>query len=387
MHHRLAVSGKGQAPIGLVVPAQRAGHRDQAITQQLRLESAGGRAQARGDRVAARGCRQANLQALLRAGVAGGAADDVAPPQVVDARAAQLAQTRQRRRIRRGAEQQVHAMPRALERRALVRRAQAHEVVDACRPAQAAALDQRGVVQRAARHQAAHAVAQHHQAFDRHRPGVEQPFHQLRQDAAVGRDTEAAVVVQVDRRVAQLARQRVAMIVARTLPLQVVHAKAVQQHEGSRRRIGQARTHRKTFERQRPAGLPKRHRDGQRVVGGGQVVTQHTVERGDDRFALRVGRLARVGCRQRRAQPAEQRLGAAAHHARDAAHRLVDQAREAARALVGRRRAGAGQVRQAGDARVHRLHQAGQAGHRVGGQAGGAAQIGGLQERLRHARV
>ena len=153
---------------------------------------------------------------------------------------------------------------------------------------------------------------------------------------------QAAVVVQVDRRVAQLARQRVAMIVARALPLQVVHAKAVQQHEQSRRRSGQARTHREAFEQQRAAGVPKRHRNRQRVVGGGQVVAQHAVERGDDRLALRVGRLARVGCRQRRAKPAEQRLGAAAHHARDAAHRLVDQAREAARALVGRWRAGPG---------------------------------------------
>jgi hypothetical protein len=34
-----------------------------------------------------------------------------------------------------------------------------------------------------------------------------------------------------------------------------------------------------------------------------------------------------------------------------------------------------------------RLDQTGKAGHRVGGQAGSAAQIGGLQERLRHGPV
>ena len=86
-------------------------------------------------------------------------------------------------------------------------------------------------------------------------------------------------------------------------------------------------------------------------------------------------------------QPAEQRLGAAAHHPRDAAHRLVHQAGQAARALVGRWRGAPRQRGQAGDARVHRLHQAGQASHRVGGQASGAAQIGGLQERLGHGQV
>jgi hypothetical protein len=175
------------------------------------------------------------------------------------------------------------------------------------------------------------------------------------------------------------------MVVARALPLQVIHAQTVQQHQQARRGLGQTRAHREAFEHQVAARVSKRHRNRQRIVGGGQMVAQHAIERSNDGFALGTRRLPRIRRHQLRDQPAEQRLGAAAHHARDAAHRLVHQAREAARALRVRGRAAQG--RKACDTGVHRLDEARQAGHRVGGQAGGAAQVGGLQERLGHGRV
>ena len=67
--------------------------------------------------------------------------------------------------------------------------------------------------------------------------------------------------------------------------------------------------------------------------------------------------------------------------------RGIDQAGEAVRAFVGLWRAAPWQNGQARDACVHGLDQAGEAGHGVGGQASGAAQVGGLQERLGHVRV
>jgi len=52
--------------------------------------------------------------------------------------------------------------------------------------------------------------------------------------------------------------------------------------------------------------------------------------------------------------------------------------------IVRGRVAGISQSRPVRDAAVHRFDEAGKAGHRSGGQASGAAQIGGLQQRLGH---
>ena len=233
--------------------------------------------------------------------VAAGAAQDVAQPQVGDAGAAQLAQTRERRGVRRGASSRSTPVAGALERRALVRRAQEHEVVDA-RRASAGRLAVSAVVQRAARHQAAHAVAEHHQPLDRHRPGVVQPLHQLRQDAPLVETLQAAVVVQVDRRVAELAaptrrrgRARRAATAGRSCTGRAPARAVAASHRAAR-----DRSPKRSSDNARPARR-NAHRDRQRVVGGRQVVAQHAVERGHDRFALGMGRLARVGRRSAQA--------------------------------------------------------------------------------------
>ena len=81
-----------------------------------------------------------------------------------------------------------------------------------------------GLEDGAARHQTAHAVAEYHQFFHRHRPLSEQLLEQLREVASIFRDVAAAVVVQVNRRESEIARQRLAVVMAVALPLQVVHA-------------------------------------------------------------------------------------------------------------------------------------------------------------------
>jgi len=115
-----------------------------------------------------------------------------------------------------------------------------------------------------------------------------------RQHAAVGRDAEAAVVVQVDRRVAQLPRQRQAVVMAPVLPLQVVHAQAVQQHEQARRRPGRMRAQGLALDPQGLARSTKGHRDRQRIGAGREMVAEDTVEGGDHRLPLRTGRLLRI---------------------------------------------------------------------------------------------
>ena len=257
-----------------------------------------------------------------------------------------------------------------------MRRAEEHQLVEHTRPALAGLLR---VVHGTARQQPAHAVAQHRETLQRARPCVDQPLEQIGELTAVARNMQPAVVVQVQRRAAEVARERRAVVVAVALPLQIVHAQAVHQHQQVRAGRGPAHRQRGGFDQHRPAFAAQGHRRRQRVGGCHEVIAQHAVERRHDRFALpacagRAGGIERIGSNgERRHQQREQRVDAAAHHPRDAANRLVDQAGDAARAAVGRCRREPGQP---ADAFVHRLHQVREAGGRVGRQAHGTAQVG-----------
>ncbi len=100
----------------------------------------------------------------------------------------------------------------------------------------------------------------------------------------------AAVVVQVQQRAAGLGGQRRAVIVAIAAPLPRMHAQPVQQQQharpGLRQRLGQ----RFGLQREGLAVVAQRHGYGQRVAGGREVVAEHAVQHGDDRFALGRGR-------------------------------------------------------------------------------------------------
>ena len=296
--------------------------------------------------------------------------------QIGDAGAAQLAQARKGRRVGRGAEQQVNAVASAFERRAVVRCAQAHQVIDTRSPGLAGLG---ALVQRAAREQAAHAVAEQHDTLERQRPGVEQSLQQPGQLGAVRRDVQAAVVVQVDGAVTAVAGQRGAVVVAFAAPLQIVHAQAMQQHHQTRAGARQAQLQRCVFQHQRAAFAAQRHRGGQGVARGGEVVAEHAVQRRDDRLAF----CARQGLvvvadpgGQRRRQPREQGVDAAADPARHAADALVDKARDAASAARRGGRTEAREPRKARNALVHRFDQVGEPCRGVRGQTRGAAQVG-----------
>jgi hypothetical protein len=80
----------------------------------------------------------------------------------------------------------------------------------------------------AARDEPTHAVPHQHEFGYRHRPAMRELFEPFGERTPVDGDVEAAVVVQIDRRVPEVAPQRGAVIVSFALPLQVVHAQAVQ---------------------------------------------------------------------------------------------------------------------------------------------------------------
>ena len=83
----------------------------------------------------------------------------------------------------------------------------------------------------AARNKATHAVADDDQLADRDGPFGDQALHDVGKFAAIHRNAPAAVVMQIERRIAEITRKGCAVIVTLARPLQIVHAQAVQQHQ------------------------------------------------------------------------------------------------------------------------------------------------------------
>jgi len=109
-----------------------------------------------------------------------------------------------------------------------MRRADEDELVE---PPQPVVVRQRAVMARAMGDEPAHAVPDQHELGQRYRPESHQVLEQSRKHAPVDGDMEAAVVVQINRRIREVAGERRAVIVSLALPLQIVHAQAVQQHD------------------------------------------------------------------------------------------------------------------------------------------------------------
>ncbi len=101
-------------------------------------------------------------------------------------------------------------MAAALQRHAVVRCPEKDQITQA-RPPDLGRLH--CVVARAARHQPAHAVADDGELLDRHRPLLDEDVEHLGKGAAVSRDMQSSVVVEIERRVAEVASQGGAVIV------------------------------------------------------------------------------------------------------------------------------------------------------------------------------
>ena len=237
---------------------------------------------------------------------------------------------------------------------------------------------QLAVVASAARHQPAHAVAEDHQLVELRGPLGDQLLEQRGEGAPVGRDVQAAVVEEIDRRVAEVACERGAMVVPQPEPPPVVQAGAVDEEEQLAAGLRKVRAERPSLQLQRMAGLAQLHLDRERVARVGQVVTEHPVEHGEHRFPLRPGRTVADERRELR----QSAVDAGAHQLRHAADAPVDQAGEGA----GRPRERPAEDRgPAADGEVHGLDQIGDAPGRLDRQAARPAQIVEVvPRRLRH---
>jgi hypothetical protein len=143
------------------------------------------------------------------------------PAQVGDAGAPDPAEAGERRAVRDLLDETMEAVPAALERRAVMRRPEEDEVPEETRPATAG---ERAVVDCAACHEAAQAVSEDRHFVDGHGPRSEERVEHPGELSPVRRDVPAGVVVHVDRRVAERARERGGVVVSRPRPLEVVHA-------------------------------------------------------------------------------------------------------------------------------------------------------------------
>ena len=96
----------------------------------------------------------------------------------------------------------------------------------------------------------------------------------------------AAVVAQVDGREAKFTRQRRAVVVTVALPLQVVHAQAVNQQQQAAAGGRQCGVQRRRGERQRTAFVAQAHRGGERIRARLEVVAEDTIQCRQHRFAF-----------------------------------------------------------------------------------------------------
>jgi hypothetical protein len=234
------------------------------------------------------------------------------------------------------------------------------------------------VVASATRHQPAHAVADDHQLLELRRPLGDQLLEQRREGAPVGRDVQTAVVEEIDRRVAEVACERGAMVMPQPEPPPVVQAGAVDEEEQLAAGLRKVRAERPSLQRQRMAGLAKLHLDRERVARGGQVVTEHPVEHGEHRLSLRPGRTVA----DERRELCQSAVDAGAHQLGHAADAPVDQAGQGA----GRPRERPAEDRgPAADGQVHGLDQSGDASGRLDRQAARPTQVVDMvPHRLRH---
>ena len=181
------------------------------------------------------------------------------------------------------------------------------------------------VVEGAARHEAAHAVG-----HDRQRPAagagpLARNVSRSRDElATVRRDVTAGVVAEVDRRQAEVALERHAVVVPLAAPSGVVHAEAVNEEDEPSRRL---RDDGGESPRVRLEGLavpPQVHRDRERVAARLEVVAQDPVERREERVAAGRG----LQLAEERRELREGGVDAAPDEPGHAADVAVDDARE-----------------------------------------------------------
>jgi hypothetical protein len=123
-------------------------------------------------------------------------------------------------------------------------------------------------------------MAEDHELVDGNRPCCHELLEDCRERVAIRRDMKTAVVEQIERRVAEVARERRAVIVAGAGELRIRHTRAVNQEHDLGRRIRERGAQRIRCEIDGSACMSDVHLDRERIGGLVQVVAEHAVDDG-----------------------------------------------------------------------------------------------------------
>ena len=327
--------GEEQGPFRIDVVAERAGDGDDAVTAEAAARPPGFPGGAPGDGIAGYARGQRNRMpgvATMREAIVPFpvVVEQAAVAQVGDPRAPDLPEMGERERIRADAQRRLNEVPGAFPRRSVMRRAQEHDRPDEPRPG-VPGLDR--VEEGASRHESAHAVGHDHQLRRPDGSVREKRFEKPVELASAGRDVTPRVVAQVDRRQAEVALERGAVVVPLVVPAGVVHAEAVrQQHEPSRG-LREVSGESPRIRRERLTVPPQAHRDRQGIAAFLEVVAKDAVENRDEGFATRRG----LHLAEERGELRESDVDAVPDEPGHAADPAVDEPRRPSRGPGGRR--------------------------------------------------
>jgi hypothetical protein len=273
--------------------AQRAAQRHEPIADETVAEVAHPFSDGRGDRVALDFIWERHASPPIAGQLETIATfpvliDKIAISEVGDARATHPPEPGQRGRVRALFEEQVEFLPAALQRRAMVRRSEKEQFPELPWPSMQGDC---AIVARAARDEPTHAVADDAQILQRHRPFRDQILQQIGEGAAVCRNIESAVVVQIDGGIAEVAGQCRAVVVPLPLPFPVVHERPVDHYCQAARRCGNRVLQRALFRFKRDARVVKSHVNGQGIFARRQMVAHDTIQDGEQIVSSRRGRL------------------------------------------------------------------------------------------------
>ncbi len=215
---------------------------------------------------------------------------------------------------------------------------------------------------------------------DGSRPLAVELIEQRRERAAVRRDVEAAVVVEVDRGVSQIARERRAVIVPTPRPVPIVTAGAVHQDEQLASGVREGRAKRLPLEHEGLTIVAEPHLDRERVSGLEEVIAEYAIEHREDRFVQD----SRGALSDERRELREGEVDPPAHHRSHGADAVVDRPGEDAHRRFERAAQDGGSP---ADRAVHRLDDIRDAPRGVDGEAGRAAQVLEVVPRLAHGRL
>ena len=155
------------------------------------------------------------------------AIEQIAITKIGNARAANPREMGKGRCVTACFEREMEPLAAALHGSAVMGRTKENEFAKVARPTMSLGIAK---ITCAPSNKPAHAVANNDKFLDGGRPPLDKAFQQFGKRAPIGGNMQPRVVVQINRRVAQIARQGRAVIVAVPFPLQVAHAQAMHQY-------------------------------------------------------------------------------------------------------------------------------------------------------------